>query len=162
MKIEKILGKLPENPEKEVDVVCIDWYNSHKKIQRLSSKKGRDVGISLEDEAVQRGLQQGDLLWEEADFYLAVELEPCEVLVISGENPGLLPKICYEIGNRHAPFFYHDNHKDFVTPYDKPIQVMLEKIGAKVQVETLRINLGHSISSSHGAGHGHHHGHSHD
>lgn len=157
MKIEKTLGVLPQNPEKEVDFVSIDWYNSCKKIQRLTSKNGREVGISLDEHTAQHGLKQNDILWEEQDFFLAVEVRPCEVLVISGENPHLIPKISYEIGNRHAPFFYHDNHKDFITPFDKPMQVMLEKIGATLSVETLKINLNHNISSSHGGGHGHSH-----
>lgn len=169
MKVEKILGKMPENTEKEVDTVSIDWYNSHKKIQRLTSKNGRDVGISLEEHSAEHGLKQGDLLWEEEGFLLTVDILPCEVLVISAENTALIPKICYEIGNRHAPFFYADNHIDFITPYDKPIQVMLEKIGAKVSVKTMKINLNHNISSSHGGGHSHGegghshggHGHSH-
>lgn len=156
MKIEKVLGKIPETTEKEVDFLSVDWYQSHKKIQRLQTKQGRDVGLSLDEETAQRGLRQGDLLWDE-EFLLVVDILPCEVLVISGENSALLPKICYEIGNRHAPFFYHDNHKDFVTPFDKPIQVMLEKLGATVSVETLKINLNHNISSTHGGGHSHSH-----
>ncbi|MFI3254982.1 MAG: urease accessory protein UreE [Eubacteriales bacterium] len=157
MKIEKVLGTLPENPEKEVDYICIDWYNACKKIQRLTSKKGREVGISLDEHTAHHGLKENDILWEEEDFFLAVEVLPCEVLVVSGEDAPLIPKICYEIGNRHAPFFYHHNHKDFITPYDKPIQVMLKKIGASVKVETLKINLNHNISSSHGGGHSHSH-----
>ncbi len=157
MKIEKILGKKPESTNKEVDIVAIEWYNSCKKIQRLTSKNGRDIGIALNEETAHHGLRENDFLWEEDDFILVVEVLPCEVLVISGEDSKLIPKICYEIGNRHAPFFYHDNHCDFITPFDKPMQVMLEKIGAKVTTETLKINLNHNISSSHGGGHSHSH-----
>lgn len=161
MKIEKILGTLPENPTKEVDYISIDWYNSCKKIHRLISKNGRTVGISLPPEFSTRGLRQGDLLWEEDDFLLTVDVLPCEVLVISADNKGLNHKICYEIGNRHAPFFYSEDYNNFITPYDKPIQVMLEKIGADVTVETLKINLNCNISSSHGGGHSHGSDHSH-
>ncbi len=155
MKIEKTLGKIPDSTIKQVDFLSIEWYHSHKKIQRLTSKQGREVGLSLNEETAHKGLRGGDVLWEEEDYLLVVDVLPCEVLVISGENLGLIPKICYEIGNRHAPFFYHDNHKDFITPYDKPIQVMLEKLGANVTKETLVLNLNHNISSTHGGGHSH-------
>ncbi len=157
MKIEQIQGKYQEDCGKTADYVAIDWYNSHKKIQRLTSHKGVEVGISMNEDLAHHGLRQNDILWEGEDSVLVVDILPCEVLLISGEDVVLNNKICYEIGNRHAPFFYADNHRDFVTPYDKPIQVMLEKLGAKVTVETMKINLSHHISSSHGGGHGHSH-----
>lgn len=157
MKIEHILGTVPPDTTKKIDYLPVDWYNACKKIQLLTSSQGLVVGLSLDTESQKRGLRQDDILAETEDTILAVNILPCEVLLISGENKALLPKICYEIGNRHAPFFYADNHCDFITPYDKPIQVLLEKLGAKVEVVTLRINLNHNISSSHGGGHSHSH-----
>lgn len=157
MKIEKIIGTVPADSTKKIDYVSIDWYNACKKIQRLTSSEGVDVGLALDTESQSRGLRQDDILAETEDTILAINILPCEVLLISGENKALLPKICYEIGNRHAPFFYADNHSDFMTPFDKPIQVMLEKLGANVEVVTRRINLSHNISSSHGGGHSHSH-----
>ncbi len=159
MKIEKILGKLneKENINKTIDYATIEWYNSAKKIQRITTTEGCEIGITLDEHTAAHGLFQDDILAETDECIIAVDILPCEVLVISGDNAALLPKICYEIGNRHAPFFYADNHKDFITPYDKPIQVMLEKIGATVSVQTLKINLAHNISSSHGGGHSHSH-----
>ncbi len=159
MKIEKVLGKLnnKENTNKNIDYAPIEWYNSAKKIQRITTTEGREIGIMLDEHTASHGLFQDDILAETDEYIIAVDILPCEVLVISGDNAALLPKICYEIGNRHAPFFYADNHKDFITPFDKPIQVMLEKIGAVVRVETLKINLAHKISSSHGGNAKHSH-----
>lgn len=159
MKINRVLGQVPSDCSKKIDYVHIDWYNSCKKIQRLQSDSGVDVGISLDPESASRGLRQGDILVETEDSLVVVDVLPCDVLVISGDNTSLLPKICYEIGNRHAPFFYGENPTEFITPYDKPILVMLEKIGATVQVQNLKMNLNHNISSSHGGGHSHSHSH---
>lgn len=160
MIIESVLGNLSEDKYSslEVDYLDIEWYNSAKKIDRLKTKSGVEVGIRLCDEAVSKGLRQDDVLFADEKSVIAVSILPCKALVMTVTDIHLLPKFCYEIGNRHAPFFYGDSHHEFVTPYDKPIQVMLEKIGIDVQVKEVKINLSHSISSSNGGGHSHSHG----
>lgn len=156
MILEKSIGKAQDFPCSKIEYLDIEWYNSCKKIDRLKTRAGREVGIRLNDETVARGLKQGDALAHIDETIIVVDIIPCECLVIDIVDPHQLPKFCYEIGNRHAPFFYGENHHQFVTPYEKPMQVMIEKLGLEVRVETVKINLGHSISSSNG-GHSHDH-----
>lgn len=162
MIIENVIGNLNDDKYSnlKVDYLDIEWYNSCKKIDRLKTQAGDEVGVRLSDETLGRGLRHDDVVFADDTSVIVVNILPCEALVMTVTDIHLLPKFCYEIGNRHAPFFYGDTHHEFVTPYDKPIQVMLEKIGINVEVKEVRINLGHSISSTTG-GHSHSHSHSH-
>ena len=64
-------------------------------------------------------------------------------------------KVCYEIGNRHAPLFYGNDEYTFITPYDEPMMVMLSKLhGITVQQKTMTLNFEHRICA---AIHNHHH-----
>lgn len=156
MIIEKTIGKLEDFSNKTIEYIDIEWYNSCKKIDRLKTRSGREIGIRLDEHTASHGLKQGDVLAIVEDTIIVVDIIPCECLVVDLEDIHKLPKFCYEIGNRHAPFFYGNSHHQFVTPYDKPIQLMVKKLGIDVRVETMKINLGHSISSSNG-GHSHAH-----
>lgn len=161
MIIENILGNLNEEKYQnlKVDYLDIEWYNSCKKIDRLKTHSGVEVGIRLSDTAISKGFRQDDVVFCEDNSVIVINILPCKALVMTVTDIHILPKFCYEIGNRHAPFFYGENHHEFVTPYDKPIQVMLEKIGVNVEVKDVKINLSHSISSSNGGGHSHSHSH---
>ncbi len=78
-------------------------------------------------------------------------------LIIDVPNASLLPKVCYEIGNRHAPFFRGQNDLQFYTPVEQPIKVMLEKLGVTVTIgDALLVD---AISQRAGHSHGHGHGH---
>lgn len=157
MIIENVIGNLQDVQFKDltVDYLDIEWYNSCKKIARLKTHSGVDVGIRLSDSAILRGLRQDDVVFTDGSMVIVVDILPCQALVMTVTDIDILPKFCYEIGNRHAPFFYGDTKQEFVTPYDKPIQVMLEKIGITVEVKDVKINLENSISSTNG---GHSHG----
>lgn len=157
MIINDIIGTLQDEKFKglTVDYLDIEWYNSCKKIDRLKTHSGVDVGIRLSDVAIARGFRQDDVVFTDDGTVIAINIVPCQALVMTVTDIEILPKFCYEVGNRHAPFFYGETKQEFVTPYDKPMQVMLEKIGVVVDVKEVKIDLGNSISSTNG---GHSHG----
>ena len=60
---------------------------------------------------------------------IAVNTPPCEVIRVS-LTPGhekQAAKVCYEIGNRHAPLFWGENDT-FITIYNEPMLLMLQKL----------------------------------
>ena len=64
-------------------------------------------------------------------------------------------KVCYEIGNRHAPLFWGDQENTFITIYNEPMMVMLEKLhGVRAEKKTLKLDFDRRISASI---HNHHH-----
>ena len=112
MLCEKILGKLKDFDltGKTVEYVDIEWHEAFKRIHRKTTDSGREVGIRLDDSVLTRGLFQGDVIYADENLVIAVNTPPCEVIEVSLE-PGhekYVAKVCYEIGNRHAPLFWGD------------------------------------------------------
>ena len=153
---EKVIGNIKDEQFKNsnIDYVDIEWHEAFKKLHRKTSQSGIEVGIKLDNDILTRGLRQGDVLAINEDNVIAVNIPKDKALVVKVDDTHLVPKVCYEIGNRHATLFEGSSHNEFITIYSEPMKEMLEKIGANVTVEEIQFDFNKSISSSINA---HHH-----
>ena len=156
MLVEKVIGNINDEQFKNsnIDYVDIEWHEAFKKLHRKTSQSGIEVGIKLDNDILTRGLRQGDVLAINEDNVIAVNIPKDKALVVKVDDTHLVPKVCYEIGNRHATLFEGSSHNEFITIYSEPLKEMLEKIGANVTVEEIQFDFNKSISSSINA---HHH-----
>ena len=156
MLVEKVIGNINDEQFKNsnIDYVDIEWHEAFKKLHRKTSQSGIEVGIKLDNDILTRGLRQGDVLAINEDNVIAVNIPKDKALVVKVDDTHLVPKVCYEIGNRHATLFEGSSHNEFITIYSEPMKEMLEKIGANVTVEEIQYDFNKSISSSINA---HHH-----
>ena len=156
MLVEKVIGNINDEQFKNsnIDYVDIEWHEAFKKLHRKTSQSGIEVGIKLDNDILTRGLRQGDVLAINEDNVIAVNIPKDKALVVKVDDTNLVPKVCYEIGNRHATLFEGSSHNEFITIYSEPMKEMLEKIGANVTVEEIQFDFNKSISSSINA---HHH-----
>ena len=156
MLVEKVIGNINDEQfkNKNIDYVDIEWHEAFKKLHKKTSQSGIEVGIKLDNDILTRGLRQGDILAMNEDNIIAVNIPKDKALVVKVDDTNLVPKVCYEIGNRHATLFEGNNHNEFITIYSEPMKEMLEKIGANVSVEEVQFDFDKSISSSINA---HHH-----
>lgn len=158
MLCEQVLGKLEDMDAsgKNVEYVDIEWHEAFKKIHKKVTDQGREVGIRMDDSILSRGLFQGDVIYQDERMLIAVNTPPCDIIQIS-LTPGhekMAAKVCYEIGNRHAPLFWGEDNT-FITVYNDPMMIMLSKIhGVHVQKKTEKLNFDRKISASI---HNHHH-----
>ena len=150
MLVEKVIGNLNDDQfkNKNVDYVDIEWHEAFKKLHRKTSQSGIEVGIKLDNDILTRGLRQGDVLAINEDNVIAVNIPKDKALVVKVDDTHLVPKVCYEIGNRHATLFEGSSHNEFITIYSEPMKEMLEKIGANATVEEIQFDFNKSISSS--------------
>lgn len=150
MLVEKVIGNINDEQFKNsnIDYVDIEWHEAFKKLHRKTSQSGIDIGIKLDNDILTRGLRQGDILAINEDNVIAVNIPKDKALVVKVDNTHLVPKVCYEIGNRHATLFEGSSHNEFITIYSEPMKEMLEKIGASVAVEEVQFDFNKSISSS--------------
>ena len=158
MLCEKILGKVDEMDVKgrRVEYVEIEWHEAFKKIHRKTSDQGTDVGIRMDDSVLARGLFQGDVIYADEEVVVAVSTPPCEVIEISltEGHEMMAAKVCYEIGNRHAPLFWGENGT-YITIYDEPMMAMVSKIhGVRAEKKLMKLDFDKRISA---AIHNHHH-----
>ena len=156
MLVEKVIGNINDEQFKNsnIDYVDIEWHEAFKKLHRKTSQSGIEVGIKLDNDILTRGLRQGDVLAMNEDNVVAVNIPKDKALVVKVDDTHLVPKVCYEIGNRHATLFEGSSHNEFITIYSEPMKEMLEKIGANATVEEIQFDFNKSISSSINA---HHH-----
>lgn len=136
---------------KKVDYVDIEWDEAFKKLHRKTSQGGADIGIRLDDSVLTTGLNQGDVLGVEGDTVYAVNIPACECIVvkIDEHHPHMVAKACYEIGNRHAPLFWGEADGEFITPYNEPMKVMLDKLhGVSTEVKEIKLDFDKRISAS--------------
>ncbi len=150
---EKILGKVTDGKfkGKKVDYVDIFWDEAFKKLHRKTSGNGVEIGIRLDDSVLTKGVNQDDVLAVEGDTVFAVRIPPCECLIvrIDPHHPEMTAKVCYEIGNRHAPLFWGKDEGTFITPYNEPMRVMLEKLhGVSAEVAEVQLDFDRRISAS--------------
>ena len=150
MLVEKVIGNINDErfKNKNVDYVDIEWHEAFKKLHKKTSQSGIEVGIKLDNDILTRGLRQGDILAMNEDNIIAVNIPKDKALVVKVDDTHLVPKVCYEIGNRHATLFEGNNHNEFITIYSEPMKEMLEKIGANVSIEEVQFDFDKSISSS--------------
>ena len=156
MLVEKVIGNINDEQFKNsnIDYVDIEWHEAFKKLHRKTSQSGIEVGIKLDNDILTRGLRQGDVLAINEDNVIAVNIPKDKALVVKVDDTHLVPKVCYEIGNRHATLFEGSSNNEFITIYSEPMKEMLEKIGANATVEEIQFDFNKSISSSINA---HHH-----
>ena len=156
MLVEKVIGNINDEQFKNsnIDYVDIEWHEAFKKLHRKTSQSGIEVGIKLDNDILTRGLRQGDVLAINEDNVIAVNIPKDKALVVKVDDTHLVPKVCYEIGNRHATLFEGSSHNEFITIYSEPMKEMLEKIGANATVEEIQFDFNKSISLSINA---HHH-----
>ena len=158
MLCEQILGKLEETDlsGRKLEYVDIEWHEAFKKIHRKVTDKGTEVGIRMDDSVLSRGLLQGDVIYRDENLVIAVNTPPCEIIQVSlmEGHEKMAAKVCYEIGNRHAPLFWGEEDT-FITIYNEPMMVMLSKIhGVTAVKKTEKLDFDRRISAS---VHNHHH-----
>ncbi len=153
MVCENILGNIyRENiAETVIDYVHIEWHETNKRLHRMTSDAGTDVALKLGNDVLRHGLRQGDIVYRGEDDIIAVDILPCEAIVvnISKQHEDMIPKVCYEIGNRHAALFRGRDKWEFITPYNEPTKQMLAQLhGVSVMVLNMKLDFDRSISST--------------
>lgn len=160
MIIENVIGNMKnrDTDSFKKDYVEIHWYESRKRINRLMSKNGAEIGIKLDDHTADHGLQEGDILLlnEDTKELIYVSILPEKCIVVEGVNTKMMAKLAYEIGNRHAPLFYGAHDFQLVVPFDEPMQELLKKYSSSIEVAEMKLLESNAISSVSNKGDHHH------
>ncbi len=148
MLVEKKIGRLEDFQDVNVEYIDIEWHECHKRILKKELKDGTILGIRLSIDEAHHGIRKGDVFCKVEDTIYVANITKTQALVIDCESYKMVPKVCFEIGNRHAPFFKGDKEFEFYTPYEMPIKVMLEKLGVHVYVDDVILSIDNAISAT--------------
>lgn len=128
MLVTKILGLASDLPQNStIDTISIDWFNTQKRIARYTSLGGRDIAFRFE-KPLAVGLSHGDIVAKDNDTFIVVSILPVHILTMRVNTNIEIARLCYEIGNYHLPLFFGESEFIFKTPFEKPLQRVLDKL----------------------------------
>lgn len=110
---------------RRIDRLSLEWYETSKRILRKKTESGREVALKFLKE--NPSLQQHDVLYEDAETLIAIDILPCEVLVVKPVSMYEMASVCYEIGNKHLPLFFEDDA--VLVPFEEPLFRLLKASG---------------------------------
>lgn len=99
--------------------------------QRAVLDSGEEVGLFLPRGTV---LRDGDLLEAENGLMIRVKAAHEELSTVSTRDPMLLARVCYHLGNRHAPVEIGENRVSYL--HDHVLDEMVRGLGVEVSVES--------------------------
>jgi urease accessory protein len=120
---------------KTIDWIEFEWYEVNKRIQRKKIKSGKEIILKFLND--NPSLTQGDILFDDDQTIIAVEILPCECLVIAPKNMFEMASICYEIGNKHLPLFFEND--ELLVPFEMPLYKLLTTQGYVVKQEQRKL-----------------------
>jgi len=118
-----------------IDWLQLEWYETSKRILRKPTQAGNDISLKFLDK--NPALTQGDILYEDDTIIVAVEILPCEVLVIQPANLFEMASVCYEIGNKHLPLYFEN--EEVLVPFDMPLFQLLSTQGYSIKQDKRKL-----------------------
>lgn len=137
MIIKEKLGNLKdvEVEGRNIDLVSLEWYETEKRILHKKSASGIEIVIRSLKESLR--LTQDDIIYMDEKSIVAVDILPCDAIVVTPRNMDEAVTISYEIGNKHLPLFFSDN--ELTIPYDAPVLRILQASGYLVKTESRKL-----------------------
>lgn len=137
MIIKEKLGNLNTFDDKGrgIDRLPIEWFETSKRILHKTTIAGKEVVLKLLKDG--QALRQDDVVFANESFLIVIEILTCDAIVIAPKSTYDMACICYEIGNKHLPLFYEDNH--LLIPFDAPVYKMLDAAGYTIKREDRKL-----------------------
>ena len=143
--VEEIRGRLCADEQRRVERVALGWEDRLRSRQRVCSDSGTELGVKL---PTGQPLKEGDVLFEDEERVVVVAAIPEDVLVLYADSSLDMGRLCYQVGNRHAPICVQDGR--VLTPYDSVLEAYFAIMG--VRCEKTKEPFTHDF----GAFHSHH------
>ncbi len=149
-----VTEKLPEAAEAQAFLTLP--YEERKKYRlRTALDNGQEIGLQLNREGVLRG---GDYLRAEDGMVIQVKAGEESVSTVDCDDPLLLARACYHLGNRHVPLQIEQNRVRY--QHDHVLDEMVQQLGLNVKHEMAPFEPeSGAYHSGGGHSHGHHHHH---
>lgn len=137
MIIKEKLGNLKsfESSNRVMDWLPLEWHETNKRILHKHTTFGKELTLKFLQQAP--NLQQDDVLYTDEKTIIAVQILPCEVIIIHPTSMYQMAAVCYEIGNKHLPLFYETDA--VLIPYEAPVFRMLQAAGFDIKKEVRQL-----------------------
>ncbi|WP_141604134.1 urease accessory protein UreE [Terrilactibacillus laevilacticus] len=129
MIIEKVIGNIEDwsiddKKGKHVEKVYLESSDLLKRVQRVKTDHGREIGIRLPQYSE---LHVGDILFQDDHNMIVVDVLPDEIISILPRDIEEMGTIAHQLGNRHLPAQFEG--AEMYVQYDYLVEELLEKLG---------------------------------
>ena len=140
--VEEIRGRLCADESRRIERVVLGWEDRLRSRQRVRSDSGTELGVAL---PTGQPLGEGDILFEDEERVVVVAAIPEYVLILYADSPLAMGRLCYQVGNRHAPISVQA--ECVLTPYDSALEAYFVKMG--VRCEKAKLPFTHDFGAFH-------------
>lgn len=146
MIIEKIVGNIKDldTAPQHIERVYVRSDDLVKKIQRVKTDHGKEIGIRLKDI---KELSDGDILFQDEKNSIVISVIEDDVIVIKPTSIQQMGEIAHQLGNRHLPAQF--NKDEMIVQYDYLVEKLLNEheipfIREKRKMSEAFKHIGHS------------------
>jgi len=149
MIIERILDNIHDMNQEElasrhVEKVFLESADLVKRIQRVETDHGREIGIRLKD---QQDLMAGDVLYMDEQNVIVIDVKSDDLLAIRPRSLEEMGMIAHQLGNRHLPAQFEKD--EMLVQYDYLVEELLQELQIPFQRENRKVrqafrHIGHS------------------
>ncbi|GIP28251.1 urease accessory protein UreE [Paenibacillus sp. J23TS9] len=149
MIIENIVTNIESLDKEEVgkrhiEKVYLESADLVKRIQRVKSDHGKEIGIRLKD---QRDLVAGDILFMDEKNIIMIDVLSDDLIAISPRSLKEMGTIAHQLGNRHLPAQFEDDQ--MLVQYDYLVEELLKQLEIPFKREERKVkqafrHIGHS------------------
>ena len=151
----KIVSKL-ESPQDSDLTLTLAFELRQKSRFKATISDGTEAGVFLPRGNVLRG---GDCLATEDGLVIKIISAKETVSAVYSDDPLLLARACYHLGNRHIPLQIETQRLSYL--HDHVLDDMLKHLGLKVNTEHTPFEPENGAYGQHSSGHSHGHSHEH-
>jgi urease accessory protein len=149
MIIEKVVTNIHDLDPKELEKrhkekVYLESAHLVKRIQRVETDHGRELGIRLKD---QKDLQAGDVLFIDDENMIIIDVLSDDLLIIRPRSIHEMGTIAHQLGNRHLPAQFEGD--EMLVQYDYLVEDLLKELEIPYSREDRKVkeafrHIGHS------------------
>lgn len=137
MKKEEIIRRHVEKVYLESDYLV-------KRIQRVTTDHGREIGIRLKES---RDLVAGDVLYMDEKNIIVIDVIADDLLIIAPRSIKEMGNIAHQLGNRHLPAQFEDDV--MMVQYDYLVEELIKELEIPYKRENRKVrqafrHIGHS------------------
>ncbi|MDY0409852.1 urease accessory protein UreE [Paracerasibacillus soli] len=139
--------KKEELLNRHIEKVYLESADLVKRIQRVKSDHGRDIGIRLKNP---RDLVAGDILFMDDKNIIVIDVLKDDLIVISPRSIEEMGNIAHQLGNRHLPAQFEGD--EMMVQYDYLVEELLQELRIPFKRENRKVKQAfRHIGHSHGA-----------
>ncbi|MCF3944322.1 urease accessory protein UreE [Oceanobacillus alkalisoli] len=149
MIVEKVIANIKDLDPAELEKrhkekVYLESDHLMKRIQRVETDHGRELGIRLKDP---KDLMAGDILFMDEENMIIIDVMSDDLIVISPRDMQEMGTIAHQLGNRHLPAQFEMS--DMLVQYDYLVEELLREMDIPFKREERKVkqafrHIGHS------------------